>query len=175
MPLGTETISGHLDAAFFNEIEQTEVRRSDVTVKVKVTRKTEDYFQLSIECCGTVVIGCDRCLDDLVHSVDTVYEIGVRLQGEEYDDSRDELLLVPESWRELDVAPMVRDTVLLSIPMSHVHPDGECNEQMTALLSDHAAEGLNAPLPAVSRQKDEADEPGVDPRWAALKKLKEKQ
>lgn len=174
MAFGTETFKYSLDAGFFNDIEQTEVRRSDVTAVITVTRKGDDFFDLSIECTGTVVIGCDRCLDDLVHDVDTVYEIGVKLEGTEYDDSRDDLLLVPESWRELDVAPLVRDTVLLTIPMTHVHPEGECNEQMTALLSDHAAEGLSDDLPGDTDQgEDGGDEECVDPRWAALKKLKE--
>ncbi len=176
MPFETETFSYHLDAAFFNDIEQTEVRRSNVTAVVVITRKSADYFELSIECSGSVVIGCDRCLDDLEHTIDTVYEIGVRLEGNELDDSRDELLLVPESWRELDVAPLVRDTVLLAIPMTHVHPDGECNEQMTSLLSDHAAEGLNDELTGDSTNvEDDGDEESIDPRWAALKKLKGKQ
>ncbi len=174
MAFGTETLKYSLDAGFFNDIEQTEVRRSDVTAVITVSRKSDDYFQLSIECTGTLVIGCDRCLDDLEHDVDTVYEIGVKLDGNEYDDSRDELLLIPESWRELDVAPLVRDTVLLTIPMTHVHNDGECNEQMTALLTDHAAEGLNDELPDVEPEDEDAgDEECVDPRWAALKKLKE--
>ena len=176
MAFGNETFKYLLDANFFNEIEQTEVRRSDVNVTLNVERKREDYFNLSIECKGTLVIGCDRCLDDLVHQVDTVYEIGVKLEGNEYDDSRDELLLVPEGWRELDVAPLVRDTVLLTIPMTHVHAEGECNEQMSALLSDHAAEGLNEDdASAPAEQECDGDEGNecVDPRWAALKKLKD--
>lgn len=172
MPFGTETFKYSLDAAFFNDIQPTEVRRSDVTCLVAVTRKSNDFFGLVIECKGTVVIGCDRCLDDLDHSVNTVYEIGVRLQGSEYDDSHDELLLIPESWRELDVAPLVRDTVLLTIPMTHVHPDGECNEEMTSLLGDHAAEGLSDELPVASAGEEECDAECVDPRWAALKQLK---
>lgn len=176
MAFGNETFKYSLDANFFNDIEQTEVRRSDVNVTLNVERKRDDYFHLSIECEGTLVIGCDRCLDDLVHNVDTTYEIGVKLEGTEYDDSHDELLLVPEGWRELDVAPLVRDTVLLTIPMTHVHEDGDCNEQMAALLSDHAAEGLNDDMfntePPTGDDGDE-DIECVDPRWAALKKLKD--
>lgn len=176
MAFGIETFKYHLDANFFNEIGQTEVRCSDVEATIVVERRREDFFGLSITCNGTVTIGCDRCLDDLVHVVDTVYEIGVKLEGTDYDDSRDELLIVPESWRELDVAPLVRDTVLLTIPMTHVHPDGECNEQMSALLSDHAAEGLNDDLLDGATSGDEGSDEEVecvDPRWEALRKLKD--
>ena len=176
MAFGNQTFTYHLDADFFNEIGESEVRHSDVDVTMNVAHPREDVFELSIECKGTLVIPCDRCLDDLVHEVDTTYEIGVKLEGDELDDSRDDVLLVPESWRELDVAPLVRDTVLLTIPMTHVHDEGECNEQMSALLSDHAAEGLNEDLLA-SNPDDEGDveveNEEIDPRWAALKKLKD--
>lgn len=176
MAFGNQVFTYHLDARFFNDIEQTEVRHASVDVTMNVTHPREDYFELAIECKGTLVIPCDRCLDDMEHEVDTTYEISVRLEGDEYDDSRDELLLVPESWRELDVAPLVRDTVLLTIPMTHVHDEGECNEQMSALLSDHAAEGLNEDLPSddpEARADDEGDTESIDPRWAALQKLKD--
>ncbi|MCQ2289239.1 MAG: DUF177 domain-containing protein [Muribaculaceae bacterium] len=174
MVFGSETFKYHLDAAFFNEIGQSEVRGSDVDATVTVDRKREDYFELKIECSGTLVIACDRCLDDLEHEVETTYEIGVKLSGTDYDDSRDELLIIPESWRELDVAPLVRDTVLLTIPMTHVHAHGECNREMESLLSDHAAEGLNdAAGSETAPEQDENVEGNVDPRWAALLKLKE--
>ena len=177
MAFGSETFNYHLDAAFFNEIGQSEVRGGAVEATVTVDRKREDYFDFTIECRGTLVIACDRCLDDMEHEVDTTYEVSVKLQGDDYDDSRDELILVPESWRELDVAPLVRDTVLLTIPMTHVHEPGECNREMESLLSDHAAEGLSDDASGDNTQQGDAaqeEQNGlVDPRWAALLKLKE--
>lgn len=177
LAFGSQSFNYHFGADFFNEIEQTEVRDANVEVAMTVTRTNADYFDFEIECKGTLTIPCDRCLDDMVHTVDTLYSVRVKPEGDEYDDSRDEVLLIPENWREFDVAPLLRDTILLTIPLTHVHPDGECNSEMASLLSDHAAEGLDedrlaGAIPEDGSNSDEHCD-GVDPRWEALRKLTE--
>ena len=169
LPFGTHTVECHLDESFFNLDEQIEVRRADVDVTLNVTRKSENTYRLEIACDGTVTIPCDRCLDDLDLPVAEDYCLNVEQMGTEYDDSNDELLIVPQDWRELDAAPIVRDTVLLAIPMTRCHENEEdCNADMLDMLDSHRAEAV----------PDEGDDPqsettSTDPRWEALKKLKE--
>jgi uncharacterized metal-binding protein YceD (DUF177 family) len=116
-----------------------------------------------------VTIPCDRCLDDLDLPVDVDYRLNVEQMGTELDDTNDELLIVPSDWRELDAAPIVRDTILLAIPMTHCHEnEDECNPDMLDVLDSHLAEAV----------PDDDDDPqsettSTDPRWEALKKLKE--
>ena len=168
LPFGVHTVECHLDESFFNTDEQFEVRRADVDVTLTVTRKSESTFHLEISCHGTVTTACDRCLDDLDLPVDVDYCLNVEQMGTELDDSNDELLIVPSDWRELDAAPLVRDTVLLALPMTHCHEDDECNPDMLDLLDSHRVEAV----------RDDDDNPtsettSTDPRWEALKKLKE--
>ena len=97
------------------------------------------------------------------------YGLNVEQMGTELDDSNDELLIVPSDWRELDTAPLVRDTVLLAMPMTHCHENEEdCNPVMLEVLDSHLAEAVPDDDDAAS---DETT--GTDPRWEALKKLKE--
>ena len=169
LPFGTHTVECHLDESFFNHDEQLEVRRADVNATVEVTRKSESTYRLEVSCSGTVTIPCDRCLDDLDLPVDTNYCLNVEQMGNELDDTNDELLIVPSEWRELDVAPIVRDTVLLTIPMMHCHQnEDECNPVMLEMLDSHIVE-------AVPDDDDcpQSETNGTDPRWEALKKLKE--
>lgn len=168
LPFGTHAVECHVDESFFNIDEQTEVRRADVDVTLVVTRKSENTYRLEISCHGTVTTSCDRCLDDLDLPVETDYCLTVEQMGTELDDSNDELLIVPSDWRELDAAPLVRDTVLLALPMTHCHEsEEECNADMLAALDRHLAE-------AVPDDDDDTSETtGTDPRWEALKKLKE--
>ena len=111
LPFGTHAVECHLDESFFNTDEQTEVRRASVDVTLQVTRKSENTYHLEIACNGTLTTACDRCLDDLDLPVDVNYSLDVEQMGNELDDSNDELLIVPAEWRELDAAPLVRDTV----------------------------------------------------------------
>ena len=169
LPFGIHTVECNLDESFFNLDEQLEVRRADVDVTLEVTRKSENTYRLEVSCRGTVTTACDRCLDDLDLPVDVDYRLNVEQMGTELDDSNDELLIVPSDWRELDAAPLVRDTVLLAIPMTHCHENEEdCNPVMLDVLDSHLAEAV----------PDDDDDPqsettSTDPRWEALKKLKE--
>ena len=169
LPFGTHTVECHVDESFFNLNEQNEVRRADVDVTVQVTRKSENTYRLEISCRGTVTTACDRCLDDLDLPVDVDYRLNVEQMGTELDDSNDELLIVPSDWRELDAAPLVRDTVLLAMPMTHCHENEEdCNPDVLDVLDSHRAEAVP------DGDDDQQNETtGTDPRWEALKKLKE--
>ena len=169
LPFGTHAVECHVDEAFFNTDEQNEVRRADVDVTLNVTRKSENTYRLEITCRGTVTTGCDRCLDDLDLPVEVSYCLNVEQMGTELDDTHDELLIVPSDWRELDAAPLVRDTVLLSLPMTRCHEnEDDCNADMLNVLDSHSVEVV----------PDDDDNPqsvtnGTDPRWEALKKLTE--
>ncbi len=169
LPFGTHTVECHVDESFFNLDEQNEVRHADVDVTVQVTRKSENTYRLEISCRGTVTTACDRCLDDLDLPVDVDYRLNVEQMGTELDDSNDELLIVPSDWRELDVAPLVRDTVLLAMPMTHCHENEEdCNPDVLDVLDSHRAEAVPD-----GDDDQQSETTGTDPRWEALKKLKE--
>lgn len=165
MPFGTQEFTYHLDGAFFNEIEHSEVTSGSVDVALKVVRNKEEMMELEFVCRGTITVPCDRCLDDMELAVDTTYNLTVK-PGEDYDDSVDNVLEVPAHWRELDLAPLMRDTVLLTIPIMHSHEDpSQCNSLMMERLME-AAPGQELP-------PDEETEPATDSRWDALKKLKD--
>jgi len=175
LPFDTQVFSYHLDGDFFNQVEKTEVRSSSVDVTLQVTRKTENTYVLQMDCKGWLNIPCDRCLDDLRLDVDTDYQLTVRHEGDEWDDSRDGVLLVPEAWTELDLTEMMRDTVLLTIPIVHCHADGECDPEMMARLGEHwadtepTADGASVEAPLTDDKSGDA----IDPRWEALRKLKD--
>ena len=167
LPFGTHAVECHLDESFFNTDEQTEVRRASVDVTLQVTRKSENTYHLEIACNGTLTTACDRCLDDLDLPVDVNYSLDVEQMGNELDDSNDELLIVPADWRELDAAPLVRDTVLLAMPMTHVHEnEDDCNADMLDALDSHRVESVPD-----SDDIMQSETTGTDPprKWHILK------
>ncbi|MBR1803505.1 MAG: DUF177 domain-containing protein [Muribaculaceae bacterium] len=137
---------------------------ASVDVDVTITRKSEVDYEMSMDCHGSLTIPCDRCLEAMTHEVDTTYELSVRQEGDELDDSRDRVLIVPASWHELDVEPLIRDTVLLTVPIMHAHDEGECNPDMISALEAHES--------ATPVSENEPAEQDTDPRWEALRKLK---
>lgn len=179
LPFGSTVINGELDGAFFNDMGPSEVRQACAKATLAVTRKGDNDYHVEIACKGTVTVACDRCLDDLTLPVEASYDLNLKQQGHELDDSTDGLLIVPDQWREVDLAPLVRDTVLLAIPASHSHAPGDCDSAMMELLEQHRAVIAPDDESAADREADEEREDNkddsaasTDPRWDALKKLK---
>ena len=177
MTRGAQEFEYTLDTEFFRNMESEDITKGEVKVKLTVNCKG-DYYELDFTLNGQVNIPCDRCLDDMGHDVDTTYHLCVKY-GDSYNDENDELLIIPESEIYLNVAYMLYDTVALTIPLKHVHPFGKCNKGMSQHLKKHAAshaddadEDLYGDCDGDCDESDNNDSQ-VDPRWEALRKLKE--
>lgn len=122
------------DDAFFLQRESP-VRGGDVKVHVSVVRRG-DIYRCSMDLEGMVDVVCDRCLGEMKLPVDTGYDVEVRY-GDRYDDSRDNVIEIPGSVRDLDLKDLIYDTVLLGLPFRTVHREGECDPEMESLLREH--------------------------------------
>lgn len=175
---GTDNYEFLLDDDFFRAMESIDILGGAVKVSLAVRRANEaNYF--AIHCQGTIQIVCDRCMEPMDYAVEADYDLAVKY-GDEYDDSNDGVLIVPEGDNDLDVAPIVYDTVALSIPLQHVHAEGECDEATWQALQAHTAHDLDDEPDEYGTYADEdadADqldnETNIDPRWAELMKLKD--
>ncbi|MDE7461680.1 MAG: DUF177 domain-containing protein [Muribaculaceae bacterium] len=125
------------DTEFFKNMEHPGIISADVKVHLDLEKK-HDAYDCTFHCKGSVEVPCDRCLDPLPIEIDADYHIIVKY-GEEYNDESDDVLIIPESNPYLNVAYMLYDTIVLCIPLRHVHPLGKCNRAMAAALSKHKA------------------------------------
>ena len=149
-----------LDNAFFGDIDGEEFQKG--TVKAVVTvRKNRDIFDFTFALNGTVVVPCDRCLDDLEVDVETENTLRVKL-GEEYADDGD-IVIVPEQDGDLNIAWYLYEFIVLALPMKRVHAPGKCNHEMTSKLKKHSAER--------DEEDNDNDEQAFDPRWEGLKNI----
>ena len=139
LPEGHHEQDFEITTEFFKNMENPEIISSDVKVHLDIVKKNDTY-DCKFQCKGMMQIPCDRCLDPLDHEVDTEYHVIVKY-GENYDDGADNLLVIPYSNSYLNVAYILYDTILLTIPLRHVHPMGKCNRAMAAVLSRHKGSG----------------------------------
>lgn len=161
MPAGNQQFSYLVDTEFFSKMESADIHAGKVYVELNV-KHDGDIFDLSFKMNGEIIISCDRCLDDMPLNVDTDYHLVVKY-GEEYNDESDETLIIPESYNDLDLSSIIYDTIALTIPLKHIHPEGECNAEMTAQLNQHLA--------SISDSESDSEEVKTDPRWDALRSL----
>ena len=148
-----------LNDSYFEALDNAEVKKGSLHVSVSI-RKATGFFELSFHTVGTIIIPCDRCLDDMEQSVETDNRLVVKL-GSEYSEE-DEIIVVPENEGILDMSWFIYEFVALVIPIRHVHAPGKCNPAMTQALEELSAD----------RSSDEESAQEIAPRWEALLKLK---
>ncbi len=187
MPNGTQSFEYELGKEFFSNMESADIHRGNVKVTLTV-KHSNGIYDLNFELNGIVYLLCDRCLDEMEHEVNTTYHLTVKY-GTEYCDENDEVLIIPESDMYLNVAYMIYDSVALTIPLKHVHPMGKCNKAMSAQLKKHAARNINDEdaedmdadtdmdfddaVESFDSSEINNDSEASDPRWDALKDLKD--
>ncbi|MBQ8335979.1 MAG: DUF177 domain-containing protein [Bacteroidaceae bacterium] len=149
-----------LDNAFFGDIDGEEFQKGAVKAFVTV-KKNRDVFDFHFALKGTVVVPCDRCLDDLEIDVETENTLRVKL-GDEYADEGD-IVVVPEQDGDLNIAWYLYEFIVLALPMKRVHAPGKCNHEMTGRLKRHSAEN--------DSNDAGSEEQYYDPRWEGLKNI----
>ena len=158
LPQGASILEFKLDDAYFKAIDAPDIQRGELSSSLSISR-TDDFFELNFHTEGIVHIPCDICLDDMEQSIETDDRLLVRF-GEDYSEE-DDLVIVAENEGILDVAWFIYEFIALNIPIKHVHAPGKCNPAMIEMLQEHSA-----------ARSGEEEEEIVDPRWAALLKLK---
>ena len=99
---------------------------------------------------------CDRCLGKMKVAVDGEEHLCVRFSDEETTDDED-VVILPENAFEIDLTQWLYEYVAVRIPMQHIHPDGECDPEVTKFITS---------------EEENSGEDEIDPRWEALKNLK---
>lgn len=153
------TLSFDLDDTYFAALDGADVKKGSLHVSVSI-RKATGFFELLFHTVGTVIVPCDRCLDDMEQPVETDNRLIVKF-GSEYSEE-DDIIVVPEDEGILDASWIIYEFVALVIPIRHVHAPGKCNPAMTKALEELSAD----------RSSDEESSQAVDPRLDKLKNLK---
>ena len=147
-----------LDNRFFQSLEDAQVQNGSLHVSGSI-RKAVGFFELLLHTEGTVRVPCDRCLDMMDQSIEADLRLVVKLGSEPRED--DDIIIVDENDGILQTAWFIYESVVLAVPIQHVHQPGDCNDAMMRVLNEHSA----------ARSSD-ADAQDIDPRWEALKNLK---
>lgn len=163
-----------LDNQFFIDLDGPEVQKGKLTVNLEV-RKTAGVYMLDFQTVGTVIVLCDRCLDEMELPISTADKLKVKL-GATFAEEGD-IVVVPEEDGYINVAWFMYEFIALNIPMKHVHAPGKCNKGMTSKLSKHLRSSADEEEDdmAMNVEGEELDAGNdfqeVDPRWNELKKI----
>ncbi len=178
LKLGLHIFSYNVNSDLLSEIEESPINECDVEVQLEFLKR-ENVFELGFNFSGNITTECDRCNDVLLLPIEDRFKILVKFKPlrafQNLNDDPD-IMYIDRNETHLNVAELIYEFLILSMPMYKVHTTNEdgtsnCNPAImewlqtdNELLEDEASDDL--PL--------ENEEEINDPRWEALRKLKEK-
>ena len=152
------TLEYDLDNQFFETLDGSDLNSGSVHVSVSI-RKATGFFELLYHTEGTVTVTCDRCLDDMDQPIETDSRFVVKLGTVNSEEG--DVIIVDENEGIIDTSWLIYESIVLAIPIKHVHAPGKCNTAMTNVLEELSAD----------RSSDEESNQPVDPRWSKLAEL----
>ena len=179
---GDHEVSFIIDDPFFEGLEYSEIKKSNVKVNLSIN-KQNDLFTLLFNLKGFVNLECERCLEDLNIPIDHRFTLLIQperrqldkletqnhtstieveealiKQGSKYAES--EIRFIDPTAASFNVQQDIYEYMHLSLPIQKIHPDNGCSEEALETIAKFSPE-------QAGYQKIESD-----PRWEALKRLK---
>ncbi len=169
LKLGVHKFEYDITDAFFDSIDYSIIDKGNVKVELSLEKKeTMLLGEFSLK--GKVETNCNRCNDPCEVKIKASYKLVYKFGTEESDD--ESLIVIQPEEFEINVQETILELITVSLPVRAVHKKGECNEEMMAILNEYilVSEDENSKEDDSTSESD--DDQFIDPRWAALKKLK---
>ncbi|MBK8615255.1 MAG: DUF177 domain-containing protein [Flavobacteriales bacterium] len=152
---GEHRFTYELDNAFFVATEQEDYVGGKVHVDVTMD-KSQHMLVCKIHVDGTVQVHCDHCNALMDFPVKGDQRQIFTLTGDENEEGDEELVPLDAQAHEVNLTHYFFECITLHMPARRVHPQGQCDPEVDQALSQFTVE----------------HEPEPDPRWEALKALK---
>jgi len=164
LSFATHEFDFDLESSFFKQYGSDVV--SEGTLKATVAlNKHETFIEATFQIKGTVQLTCDRSLEIFDFPLNIQEKLVYKFGDEDREISED-VVMIHRDTATLDVGQPMYEFIALAIPMKKLHPRFQDEED-----GGDDAEGK---LVYSSSSESTEDDSAVDPRWEALKNLKNK-
>lgn len=157
LPLGETRYTFDLERPFFELHADEEVTDAQLKVDLLLAKR-DNMIELIFSIKGWVGIDCDRCADNYRQVLEGKQELILKY-GETYEEESDEIVVIPVDLHEFDINHLLYEYCILMLPYRRIHPD-----------KADGTSGCN--LEVLQRLEQMRKEDETDPRWEALKNLK---
>ena len=133
LALGVHDFKFDIKDDFFADLDYSEVKHGEVTVDLNIVRE-ELMMTLNFLINGKVRVVCDRCADEFDIPIQSEQVFFIKLGSDEVEES-DDVAVVPADQHAYDIRSLIYEYIILASPIHRVHPEGQCNPEVLALLS----------------------------------------
>jgi uncharacterized metal-binding protein YceD (DUF177 family) len=153
---GLHAFEFDLDGAFFKAAADEELEGGNAKATVQLD-KNPTMLVADIHIVGTVDVLCDHCNAPLAYPVDGRLREVFHMNGRQSFEGDDEVIGLDPDDHAINLSHPFYECIRLALPIRRVHPAGQCDPAVDALLA---------------RQQQQDPNTGSDPRWAALNALR---
>ena len=144
---------------FFKSFNYNEFNSSHFKIKIQLIKKPT-ILELKFSSSGIVNVNCSISNEPFDHNLVSNLDLVVNF-GEYFDDSNDELLILPFGSHSIDLDQYFYEMVVLSMPIKLMHPGVEDGTLKSDILNRLKEFDIN-------KEKSV----NFDPRWNKLNELK---
>ncbi len=158
---GIHQFEYHIDNRFFDIYNYDEFNKSSIDIEVEFVKKST-LLELNFKAKGTVNVPCDLTGEDFDLEIEGEFPLIVKF-GQEFNDDSDEVLIIPHTEYQVNIAQYIYELVVLSVPAKRVHPkvlDGTMESETLQKLEE-----------LEYKETEQSIEEDIDPRWNKLKDL----
>jgi uncharacterized metal-binding protein YceD (DUF177 family) len=163
LKVGIHNFNYDIDDSFFKHFADSLIQQCKVSVRVEFEKK-ETFFVLKFFIDGQVNVDCDRCLYAFSKNIFGDFTMFIKFAEDPTALSdEDEVMYIAREETIIDISQLVYEYINLCLPIQILGcaspgEEPQCNQEVLKRLT-----------PESSIKKEE-----TDPRWAALKDIKDK-
>ncbi|WP_258103391.1 DUF177 domain-containing protein [Marinoscillum sp. MHG1-6] len=150
-----------IDNKLFAAKENSLVEKGSGQCKLSL-KKSETMMNLHFEINAEVELICDRSLDPFEYPIAIEEDIIIKFGEDDYELS-EEVFVIRKDSPSFNVGDFIYEFISLAVPMKKLHPRFADEDEQEDLI--YTSGGEESP--------EESKDDEVDPRWEALKKLKD--
>ena len=181
LPLDENDFTFELSQSFFDLFE-IELDFESPKLNISINKKKKStMLELQIDLNGHITVPCDLTGELFPQKISNNAELIVKF-GDEFDDTDSEVWVIPREDYQINVAQVLYELAMLSVPTKRIHPDvlnGESNSELIDLLDQYSIYEINEDTTdneydeeENNEGEDDDDNEDIDPRWTKLKDLK---
>jgi uncharacterized metal-binding protein YceD (DUF177 family) len=167
LPDGQHSFSFEIGKKFFEQFDYSDIKDASLKVSL-VLHKKPTLITADFEIAGKVKVMCDVCTDDFLLPVKGTGHLVYKFGEEDLDDEN--VVTVYPHETEINVSQPIYEFTCLLLSAKRIHPKGKCNAEMLGDIDRYLM--VEAPKKSKKSEKPTVKDEEIDPRWAALKKLK---
>lgn len=179
LPFGKSNFTFELSQSFFDLFEIEQDFENPTMIASIILDKKSTMLELEISLKGNITVPCDLTGELFQQEISNNAELIVKF-GDEFDDTDFEIWVIPREEYQINLAQILYELAMLSVPTKRIHPDvlnGESNSEMIDLLDQYSIYELDEDAENDEDEDDNNngdvdDNDDIDPRWAKLKDLK---